>query len=164
MAAVVYLQPAVVLQHAPYRETSVLLEMFTRDYGTISVLARGVRKEKSKIAGLLQPFMLLKISYSDKNELKTLTQVEFVNSFSLLRLALYCGFYVNELLQKFLHKEDPYPELFNRYLRCLQELALADKIRRHEKFFWLCKDPIFLWSICQTISEYLPAAFDRRRQ
>lgn len=133
--AVVYLQPALILQHRPYRETSLLLEVFTRDFGILSVLAKGVRKEKSKTAGLLLPFSLLKISYLDKGELKTLVQAEYLSSYPLQRLALYCGFYVNELVQKFLHKHDPHPELFVRYRRCLQDLSRGDAIEQTLRYF-----------------------------
>jgi DNA repair protein RecO (recombination protein O) len=137
MATEVNLQPAVILQQKPYRETSLLLEVFTRDHGIVSVLAKGVRKEKSKLAGLLQPFMLLNLSYLDKHELKTLTQAEFIEDFRLLRMGLYCGFYVNELLQKFLHKADPYPEIFMRYLLCLKALAAAEHIETSLRYFEL---------------------------
>ncbi len=137
MAAVVQCQPAVILQYKPYRETSMLLEVFTRDYGMVSMIAKGARTEKSKIAGLLQPFIVLKMSYLDKQELKSLTQVEFVAGFSLLRLGLYCGFYVNELLQRFLPKADPCPEIFTRYLRCLTELSNADNIEASLRYFEL---------------------------
>ncbi len=137
MEAVVYLQPALILQHRPYRETSLLLDVFTRDFGIISVLAKGVRKQKSKLAGVLLPFLLLNISYLDKTELKTLTQAEYVGSYPMQRLALYCGFYVNELLQIFLHKNDPYPELFSRYQSCLQTLSLAETIEETLRYFEL---------------------------
>ncbi|WP_347988794.1 DNA repair protein RecO [Methylomonas sp. AM2-LC] len=137
MEAVVYLQPALILQHHAYRESSLLLEVFTRDYGIISVLAKGVRKEKSKMAGLLLPFILVNISYLGRNELKTLTQVEFVSSYPLQGMSLYCGFYVNELLQKFLHKYDPYPALFVRYLHCLQALSSAETIEQTLRYFEL---------------------------
>ncbi len=132
----VILQPALVLQHRPYRESSVLLEIFTRDFGIISVLAKGVRKHKSKTAGVLLPFNQLAISYLDRNELKILTQAEFVVSYKLQRLALYCGFYLNELLQRFLHRHDAHAELFQRYQACLQELSaeagIEQTLRRFE--------------------------------
>jgi DNA repair protein RecO (recombination protein O) len=137
MEALVYAQPALILQHRPYRESSLLLEVFTRDFGIVSLVAKGVRKEKSKMAGLLLPFIHLQISYLDKNELKTLTQVEFVQSYALQGLALYCGFYVNELVQRFLHKHDPYPELFLRYLCCLQELGQVENIETILRYFEL---------------------------
>jgi DNA repair protein RecO (recombination protein O) len=137
MEAVVYLQPALILQHRAYRESSLLLEVFTRDYGIISVLAKGVRKEKSKMAGLLLPFIQVNISYLGRNELKTLTQVEFVSNYHLQGISLYCGFYVNELLQKFLHKYDPYPELFVRYLHCLLALSSSETIEQSLRYFEL---------------------------
>ena len=137
MNAVVHLQPALILQHRHYRESSELLEVFTQDYGIISILAKGVRKEKSKLAGLLQPFSVLRISYLDKNELKVLIQAEYVTVFTLQRLGLYCGFYVNELLLRFLHHYDPHPELFNRYQQCLQELSQTDSIEQTLRYFEL---------------------------
>lgn len=133
----VYLQPAFILQHRPYRETSLLLDIFTRDFGIVPMLAKGVRKEKSNRAGLLTPFSLLQLSYLDKNELKILTQAEFVSSFPLQRLALYCGFYVNELLQMFLHRHDPHPELFSCYQTCLLDLINNDTIEQSLRYFEL---------------------------
>jgi DNA repair protein RecO (recombination protein O) len=135
--AVVYLQPALILQHRPYRESSLLLDVFTQDFGIISMLAKGVRKEKSKMAGLLLPFSLLDISYLDKNELKILIQAEYRDSYPLQRLALYCGFYVNELVQKFLYKHDPHPELFVRYQRCLRDLSQTGSVEQILRYFEL---------------------------
>ncbi len=133
----VYLQPAFVLQHRPYRESSLLLELFTRDFGIVSVLAKGVRKEKSTMAGVLLPFTLLNVSFLDRHELKTLSQAEFVVSYPLQRLALYCGFYVNELLQRFLHRHDPHGSLFEAYRNCLRDLADADAIEQTLRYFEL---------------------------
>ncbi|MDD4915262.1 MAG: DNA repair protein RecO [Methylococcales bacterium] len=137
MEAAVHLQPGFVLQHRSYRETSLLLDVFTRDYGIVSMLARGVRKEKSRLAGLLQPFSLLDISYLGRNELKTLVGAELTNSYDLQRLALYCGFYVNELLQRFLHKDDPHPQLFADYQHCLCGLAADGNVEQTLRYFEL---------------------------
>lgn len=135
--SVVYLQPGMILRHRPYRESSLLLDVFTRDFGIISLLAKGVRKEKSKTAGLLLPFSLLQFTYLDRAELKTLIQVEYFSSYTLQQLALYCGFYVNELVQRFLHKHDPHPELFGRYQRCLLELSESAAIEQTLRYFEL---------------------------
>ena len=124
--ASVYLQPAYILQHKPYRETSLILEVFSRDHGLISVMAKGVRKSKSKTAGVLLPFSLLNLSYLDRHDLKLLVDVEFQMHHELSKLSLYCGFYVNELIQRFLHKHDANPNLFERYQRALVELAMFD--------------------------------------
>jgi len=120
----VYLQPAYILQHKPYRETSLILDVLSRDHGLISIMAKGVRQSKSKTAGVLLPFSLLKLSYLDRQDLKLLVDVEFQTRHELTKMSLYCGFYVNELIQRFLHKHDPSPELFKRYQRVLVELAM----------------------------------------
>jgi DNA repair protein RecO (recombination protein O) len=120
----VYLQPAFILQQRKYRETSLIIDALTRDFGRISLLAKGVRKTKSKTAGLLQPFIPLILSYVGKAELKTLTDVEMIQPFIEIKgLALYCGFYINELVACFLHKYDPHPEVFDYYGECLSALA-----------------------------------------
>ncbi|WP_040579641.1 DNA repair protein RecO [Methylobacter tundripaludum] len=120
----VYLQPAFILRHRKYRETSLIIDVLTRDFGRISLLAKGVRKAKSKTAGMLQPFIPLLVSYFGKAELKTLTDVEMIQPFSEIKgLALYCGFYINELVGYFLHKYDPHPEVFGHYGECLSCLS-----------------------------------------
>jgi len=116
----VYLQPAFILQHRRYRETSLIMDVLTRDFGRISVLAKGVRRARSKTAGLLQPFIPLAISYVGKAELKILTDVEITQPYLELKgAAFYCGYYINELIGCFLHQYDPHPELFSHYGYCL---------------------------------------------
>jgi DNA repair protein RecO (recombination protein O) len=120
----VYLQPAFILQELKYRETSLILDVLTRDFGRISLLAKGIRKAKSRFLGLLQPFIPLNMSFSGKAELKLLTHVEMTRPYrELTGLALYSGFYVNELVLHFLHKHDPHPEVFAYYSDCLSRLA-----------------------------------------
>jgi DNA repair protein RecO (recombination protein O) len=120
------LQPAFILQQRNYRETSLIMDVFTRDFGRVSVLAKGVRKAKSRTAGLLQPFTPLLMSYFGKGELKTLTAVEIIQpSIPLKGLALYCGFYMNELIRYFLHPHDPHRALFSHYRAGLNRLADA---------------------------------------
>lgn len=122
----VYLQPAYILQQRCYRETSLIIDAFTRDFGRISVLAKGTRKAKSKTQGLLQPFIPLRLTFFGKTELKVLIDVELAESFEPMSgLALYCGFYLNELIAAFLHKDDPHPELFADYGQCLRDLQQA---------------------------------------
>ena len=134
----VYLQPAFILRHKKYRETSVIIDVLTKDFGIVSILARGVRKKKSKIAGLLLAFTALKISYIGKHELKILTQIELdLPTIQLNGLSLYCGFYVNELIVYFLHKDDPHPEVFNQYLQCLVMLGDSNDIEQTLRFFEL---------------------------
>jgi DNA repair protein RecO (recombination protein O) len=124
----VYLQPAFILKHKKYRETSLIIDVLTYDFGVVSILARGVRKKKSTLAGLLVPFTALKLSFVGKNDLKILTHAE-LNSldFDLKGLALYCGFYINELVSSLLHKHDPHPELYQQYSSCLSSLNHSSK-------------------------------------
>ena len=134
----VHLQPAFILQHRNFRETSLIIDVLTRDFGIVSILAKGVRKKKSKTAGLLLAFSALNISYVGKNELKVLTHVEPESpTKKLTKLSLYCGFYVNEIVSCFLHKNDPYPEVFTEYKNCLALLADEKNIEQILRFFEL---------------------------
>jgi DNA repair protein RecO (recombination protein O) len=134
----VYLQPAYILQQRDYRESSLIIEAFTRDFGRVSVLAKGVRKAKSKSQGLLQPFIPLRLTFLGKAELKTLTDVELAGPFQpLAGLALYCGFYLNELIAAFLHKDDPHPELFADYRQCLADLQQGERLEASLRNFEL---------------------------
>lgn len=136
--SVVQLQPAFILQHKKYRETSLIIDILTKDFGVVSVLARGVRKKKSKLAGLLLPFSALKISYVGKNDLKILTHAEQIPlSLDLKGIPLYCGFYINELLYSFLHKHDPHPLIYANYLQCLLLLADSAEVEELLRFFEL---------------------------
>jgi len=136
-AFAVYLQPAFILHQRAYRESSAFIELFTRDYGIISVLAKGVRKPKSKFAGVLMPFSLLNISFLDKHELKLLTDVELVCRYELRQLSLYCGFYLNELLQKLLYPHDPYPKVFVNYRTCIDGLTGNNTVEQVLRYFEL---------------------------
>lgn len=124
------LQPAFVLHRRPYRETSLIVDLFTPDHGRIAAVARGIRKIRSRSAAFLQPFMPLLVSWYGRGELLTLSQVE-ANGFlrALTGKNLRCGFYLNELLMRLLPKHDPHARLFTVYqqtLEALQRAACAD--------------------------------------
>ncbi len=120
----VYLQPAFILQYKKYQETSLIIDVLTQDFGRITLLAKGVRQRKSTTAGVLQPFIPLAMSYSGKSDLKYLSAVEITYPFQAITgLSLYCGFYINELVSRFLHRYDPHPDVFSDYRACLLGLA-----------------------------------------
>ncbi len=120
----IQLQPAYVLHQRKYRETSLILDVFTEDFGIIPLLSKGVRKAKSRTAGLLQPFIPLAVSYLGKSEFKTLTHVEIISPAPVITgISLYCGLYLNELLKHLLHQHDPHPKIFNDYHLCLQKMS-----------------------------------------
>lgn len=120
----VQLQPAFILHQRPYRETSLLLELFTQEYGRITAVARGIRTAKSRTRAILQPFNHLLISYQGRSELMTLISVEHHGpSARLLAEGLLSGLYINEILTRLLHKHDPYPQLYTIYQHTLLELS-----------------------------------------
>jgi DNA repair protein RecO (recombination protein O) len=121
----VSLQPAYVLHHRPFRDTSRIVDLFTRDYGRTAVVARAVRAPTSRLKGLLQPFSALMVSFSTKGELGTLSGAEATAAghFALGGDALLSAFYVNELLLRLMEKGDPHPEVYGEYERTLNRLA-----------------------------------------
>jgi DNA repair protein RecO (recombination protein O) len=130
----VQLQPANVLHHRPYRDTSRILELFTRDYGRVSVFARGARsarKSGTALTSILQPFNRLLISWSGKGEAGQLTAAEFDGAVSTLPPdRLVSGFYLNELLLKLFARHDSHPEVFALYGATLDALKVdADGLR-----------------------------------
>jgi DNA repair protein RecO (recombination protein O) len=122
----VQLQPAYVLHHRPYRDTSRILELFTRDYGRVSVFARGARsarKAGTALTSVLQPFNRLLVSWSGKGEAGQLTAAEFDGAVSALPPdRLVSGFYLNELLLKLFARHDSQPDVFSLYRMTLDAL------------------------------------------
>ncbi|MBI5040629.1 MAG: DNA repair protein RecO [Gammaproteobacteria bacterium] len=117
------LQPGYILHQRAYRDTSLLLEVFTREHGRLGLVARGARAPRSRIRGLLQPFQPLLLSWTGRTELGTLTGVEADGAPPRLPGAtLYSGFYLNELLMRLLQRLDPHPELFVAYAETLRGL------------------------------------------
>ncbi|MGB1447506.1 MAG: DNA repair protein RecO, partial [Arenicellales bacterium] len=116
-------EPGFVLHWRPYSESSLLLELYSRSYGRITAIAKGARGKKSPYRGTLRPFALITLGWSGKGEVKTLTQGEWAGpGAALAGSGLFCGFYLNELLIKFLHRYDPHERLFDRYWQCIHEL------------------------------------------
>lgn len=123
----ILLQPCFVLHQRPYRDTSVLLDLFSRDYGRFSAVARGARTERSRLRGVLQAFTPLLVSWFGRTELMTLVQAEIASPplfFSGARI--FSGLYLNELLLRLAPKGDPLPSLFDGYRLALAELTLAE--------------------------------------
>lgn len=126
-------QPAYVLHTHPFRETSLIVEAFTRDFGRMALLARGARRPRSALRGLLMAFQPLEIGWAGKGEVLTLMKAEWQGGQPLLKgQALFCGFYLNELLMHLLPREDPHERLFKRYAEMLQSLAADPEGRVRE--------------------------------
>ena len=122
----VELQNGYVLHTRPYRDNSLLVEFFSRDYGRVSLVARGAKGRKTRggsVAALLQLFQPVSCAWTGRGELKTLTGCELLGSAtSLAGKAVFSGLYVNELLVRLLHHEDPHQVLFDRYHQVVEEL------------------------------------------
>lgn len=131
-------QPAYLLHTYAYRETSLIAEFYSRESGRVAVIARGARRPRSALRGVLMAFQPLLIGWSGKSELKTLHKAEWQGGYTPLRgLGLICGFYLNELLLKLLPREDPHEHLFEAYAAALAQLpGAADHaavLRRFER-------------------------------
>ncbi|PMQ15748.1 DNA repair protein RecO [Janthinobacterium sp. AD80] len=117
-------QPAFVLHSYPHKETSLIVDVFTREYGRIALVAKGAKRPHSQLRGVLQTFQPLQAGWTGKSELRILTGAEWVGGMlPLEKTALLCGFYLNELLVKLLARDDPHPVLFDHYVATLNQLA-----------------------------------------
>ncbi len=136
----VNLQPAYVMHSRPYRDSSALLDVFTAEYGRVSMVARGTRRPSRRGSGvaLLQPFVPLLLSFSGRSELKTLVATEPAQGlFALRGERMFSGMYMNELLVRLLHRNDAHPALFAAYDQALKALAgnsAADAVLRRFEF------------------------------
>lgn len=123
-------QPAYVLHSYPFRETSLIVEAFTRDFGRIALVARGARRPRSAIRGMLMAFQPLELGWAGKGEVPTLMKAEWQGGLALLGgHALFCAYYLNELLIHLLPREDAHERLFQEYARMLHCLS-ADPLGR----------------------------------
>jgi len=141
----VHQHSAYVLINRPYSETSWIVEVFSREYGRFSLIAKGARRFKSKLKGVLLPFQPLLLSWTGKGEMPTLTSAEINQddydfTYELVGDALVCGFYCNELVSNLLHRHDPHLALFDRYHdtimalnHCQNEQSMAYPLRDFEK-------------------------------
>ncbi|MDP2101638.1 MAG: DNA repair protein RecO [Methylotenera sp.] len=133
-------QAVYVLHTYPFKETSLVVELFARDLGRVATTAKGARRPRSAMRGMLQAFQPMLATWSGKLELKTLHSLEWNGCLLLLQgEALMCGFYLNELLLRLLPREDPHEALFEYYADTLKTLAsgedLAATLRRFELKF-----------------------------
>lgn len=117
-------QPSFILHTRSYRETSLLLEIFTLEYGRVGAVAKGVKGLKTRAQGVLQPFVPLLVACVGRGELLTLKAFESAGIASFLTgRRLVCALYLNELLMRLLHRFDPNAALFHSYHQALQALA-----------------------------------------
>ncbi|MHB1145181.1 MAG: DNA repair protein RecO [Thiobacillus sp.] len=113
-----------ILHTYPFKETSVVAEVFSRSHGRVALIARGARRPASALRGLMQPFTPLLLSWFGKSDLKTLHAAEWQGGLIAPQgRALMCGFYLNELLLRLLARGDAHERLYDRYVDTLDQLA-----------------------------------------
>ena len=117
-------QPGFVLHSYPWRETSLIVEVFSRDFGRVALVARGVKRPTSQFRGLLSPFNPLAVSWSGRNDIKMMVRADWLGGMQPLRGdALLAAFYANELLVRLLARLDPHERLFGSYVELLRALS-----------------------------------------
>ena len=123
-------EPAYLLHHRPYSETSQIINLFTQSYGRVDLIAKGSKRPKSKFKSFLQPFLPIRVSWSGKSQLKTLREVEVTGIYieKIQGKHLMSAFYLNELILSFLTITDPYTDLFIEYSRAITNLSEAENI------------------------------------
>ena len=129
-------EPAWLLHHRPFRDSSQILDILSLDQGRLAVIAKGSRGAKSKLRGILRPFLPLQLSWFIRSDLGTLTGAEMNGAaLSLSGDALLSGYYVNELILKLLHRHDPQPEIFAAYRRTIERLAGSQDVAAYLRQF-----------------------------
>ena len=132
-------QPAIVLHATRWRETSLLLELFTHEHGRVGAVVRGVQgPKKQPLRAALQPMQRIRVDYAQRGELAQLHHAEANgHAPALAGDALLAGFYLSELAMRLLPRNDAHPRLFLRFARALDELSdapsLAWTLRRFER-------------------------------
>ena len=135
----ILLEPALVLHRRAFKETSLIIDFFTKSKGRISAVAKGAKRPKSPLRLLQTPGALLSVSLSGKGTLKNVIHCEIDHLFSLNNSSLSCLVYLNELLAKFLEQEDPHEEIFDQYLSVCEilESNSSEKVEKKLREFEL---------------------------
>lgn len=130
-------QAGFVLHQRQYRESSLIVDILSREQGRLSLVARGARRwQKRRNRPYLRQFQEFLFDWTGRGEMGTLVQAEEHPPIrQLTGQALYCGFYVNELLLRLLHRHDPHEVLYDRYGDCLARLASSDSLERELRLF-----------------------------
>lgn len=121
-------EPAYVLHHYDWSESSVIVETFTRHYGRVALVARGAKKPSSNFRPVLLPMQALLLAWSGDAEVRALKGAEWGGGPVLPASArggdaLLAGYYANELLLRLLARDDPHPRLFDGYALLMRALA-----------------------------------------
>ena len=121
------LEPAYLLHQRPWRESSLIVDFFASEHGRLALIAKGARRPKSPLRGVLQPFCLLSISFSQRSELGTLTAAETDQRPAIAQGdSVLSAYYLNELILRLLERNDPHRDLFVHYSETIGQLSAGD--------------------------------------
>lgn len=130
-------QPALLLSATPWRESSLLAELFSRDYGRVCVVARSARKRQSELRGVLVPFVPVSASWYGNQEIKTLHRAEWLGGWPQPQgRALFSALYANELVLRLTAREDPHPALYHALAEVLRQTAADNPPSALRRFEW----------------------------
>lgn len=127
------LAPGYIIHTRPYQNTSALVDFFSEQHGLVSLIAKGLKRPRSRFAGIIQPFMAIQLSWIGKHDLKTLTYAQancLLPKLSSQKILL--GLYLNELIIRMLQRYDPYPSVYALYQQTLDYLANAQSKNQEE--------------------------------
>ncbi len=129
-------QPAFVLTSYPWRESSLWVEVYSKDYGRVPLLARSARKPQSALRGVVMPFAPLTLSWFGQNELRTLHTAQWQGGWPQPQVsALMSGFYVNELMLKLTLRDDPNPQLYDALATVLAAICRQERLAEALRLF-----------------------------
>jgi len=122
-------EPVYLLHSRHYRETSLLIDVFSLNYGVLRLVVKGALRPSNPLKGMLQLFQPLLISWQGRSDLKNLTDVEFTNRLPTLKGDyLYSAMYLNELVVRLVHPNDPSPQLFSAYVDVMGGLVEGEPL------------------------------------
>lgn len=117
-------QPGFVLHRYDWSESSLILEVFTRQHGRLALVAKGAKRPSSNFRPILLPMQPLQLAWGGDGEIRTLKAAEWVGGHVMpTGDALLSGYYLNELLMRLLARDDPHASLFDAYATAVQILA-----------------------------------------
>lgn len=117
-------EPAFVLHHHDWSESSLILELFTRHHGRVVLVGKGVKRPTSQFRAVLQPLVPLRVDWSGEAEVRTLKAAQYAGGHVMpAGDALLAGYYLNELMLRLMARDDPHPALFDPYAAAVQALA-----------------------------------------
>ena len=127
---------AIILHSQSYRETSLFVDVLTEHHGRLRLLCKGARRGRHPLSRILRPFSRVRLSWTGRGELPVLTVAEPCEPSPCLEgTALFCGFYISELLLKLLALQDAHPEIFSLSLATLQSLERGADLQTTLRIF-----------------------------